>query len=529
MTEVEYEEIGNEFGIDSLESKRYYEDWCLDHEPCEYEYPGEKFRAFVASKLDDDNSLSAKNTNASLCKTTDAASTKCMFDSLEESISSGDCFNNKEKCHDSSLYLSGNSAEFETTKKGHSFSKLAEDSDYDDDEYEFGLEKLSSTACEFGSEEQITTTPAESDILSEEALHSSSSSSSREETDLFKRAFGFDDSAEAAACDTNTPLKENSSKKASFSAAVDSVQSTTTTTTTTQNKYYDAKDSPIVNSKQQTVLKKKTPISSNKQKSNSYVIDLSKVNSSYAGDSVVIKNSSSTEKKPLLVSSSSSVKGIDDILKEGGDDDDDDDYYQYNANDHKNTHNDGGSLKADDFLKQFVSTDIRKSGNKERDAYNTLRGFATEKNHHDIVKQAKSSVQQMVAGAMLRTAENLVRKDTSNRKAFFLVVPSEESVKKTGLSNIATSSKLASFVQAHTLRQSGSSSDKNLFDRPWKSLAPCFTEYKFPSESPNVLTRIRDSKTFNLEDKVERVHQLKDVGKNIKMLYLSQEGDQRLL
>jgi len=193
--------------------------------------------------------------------------------------------------------------------------------------------------------------------------------------------------------------------------------------------------------------------------------------------------------------STTQVRGIDDILAAAGEEEEEED--------------------DDEFLTQFASMSL-----------NDTEDYA--KTHSVHIRNAVGMHQKAVAGAMLKQAEQLVKSDASNRKGFFLVVPAEGACKQHH-DHCADHGKRAEFVKSHLLKQAGAVESAALFDRPWKSLSPVATEYKFPSERDNTLIRTRDNREFNIADAVESVYQVKGARKNIKVVYLSPEETARLV
>jgi hypothetical protein len=201
-----------------------------------------------------------------------------------------------------------------------------------------------------------------------------------------------------------------------------------------------------------------------------------------------------TSLSPVTTAATGQVRGIDDILAAAGEEEEEDD---------------------DEFLTQFASMDL-----------NDTEDYA--QTHAVHIRNAVGMHQKAVAGAMLKQAEQLVKSDASNRKGFFLVVPSEGACKQHH-DHCADHGKRAEFVKSHLLKQAGAVESAALFDRPWKSLSPVATEYKFPSERDNTLIRTRDNREFNIADSVESVYQVKGVRKNIKVVYLAPEETARLV
>lgn len=197
---------------------------------------------------------------------------------------------------------------------------------------------------------------------------------------------------------------------------------------------------------------------------------------------------------PSPVTTTGQVRGIDDILAAAGEEEEEDD---------------------DGFLTQFASM-----------ALTDTEDYA--KTHSAHICNAAGMHQKAVAGAMLKQAEQLVKSDASNRKGFFLVVPSEGACKQHH-DNCADHEKRTEFVKSHLLKQAGAVESAALFDRPWKSLGSVATEYKFPSERDNTLIRTRDNREFKIADAVESVYQAKGVRKNIKVVYLAPEETARLV
>jgi hypothetical protein len=192
---------------------------------------------------------------------------------------------------------------------------------------------------------------------------------------------------------------------------------------------------------------------------------------------------------PASASATTQARGIDDILNDGDDN--------------------------DEFLTQFASMSLADTTD-----------YA--KSHSVHIRNAMGKHQKAVAGAMLKQAEQLVKTDESNRKGFFLVVPSEASCKNHH-DVCADGGKRTEFVKSHLLKQAGPVKCAALFDRPWKSLSSVATEYKFPSEKDDTLIRTRDNRAFKLAEAVESAYLVKDARKNIKVVYLAPSETARLV
>ena len=211
------------------------------------------------------------------------------------------------------------------------------------------------------------------------------------------------------------------------------------------------------------------------------------------------------------------VRGIDEILAGTDDDeedDEDDDYYDSVST----------KLPVDEtLLSSFVSLSV--DDDDDEKYLDIVRDYAY--GHADKIMQATGKYQHVAAGAMLKTAETIVRTNPDSKHAFFLVVPSNK-IAKQHIECLANAHKREAFVRSHMLQQAGIVETKALWDRPWKSLADASTEYKLPSEIACTLVRMRDKSNFALGE-TEKVYHLADVRKNIKVLYLAPLETRRLV